>query len=146
MAKTMRAAAMMGGIAGGVFVAARAKSSVRQQPRPHVATIDRPFDETSHINDLPGRLGELRDRIDLRMSPAPGDRGTEISVRHKASDSSANSTGEFDRELREALRETKSLLEAGEFVQPDRENTTQRTIMGLPIDLASSLGRKEGRL
>ncbi|MFF7865473.1 hypothetical protein ACFZCT_03275 [Streptomyces qaidamensis] len=65
---------------------------------------------------LPTPLQEYGDRIQTRVRPAPGDRGTEVAVRLKDVPSAASSvparlTGQDPRQdLRRSLREAKALL------------------------------------
>jgi hypothetical protein len=63
---------------------------------------------------LPPPLAELGDRIEIRVTPAPGDKGTELAARYRV-----EVTKEDIRELRAALRRTKQLLEVGEVLRID---------------------------
>ncbi|USQ85220.1 hypothetical protein NFX46_16370 [Streptomyces phaeoluteigriseus] len=83
---------------------------------------------------LPAPLQEYGDRIETRIRPAPGDRGTELAVRLRKTRSGASDSvparlaGQDPRQdLRRALREAKSLLEAGEVLLPDAPPTTHDT-------------------
>ncbi|GAA2544258.1 MULTISPECIES: hypothetical protein [Streptomyces] len=98
--------------------------------------------------ELPSPLREYGDRIETRIRPAPGDRGTELAVRPRgAVPDSAHSvrarlSGDDPRQdLRRALREAKALLEAGEVLRPDAPPTTHDTPGGKLVGL---LGRRAG--
>jgi uncharacterized membrane protein len=97
---------------------------------------------------LPSPLREYGERIETRILPAPGDRGTELAVRltkprpRGAFSLHARLRGTDPRqELRQALRETKAILEAGEVLQPDAPPTTHETLGGKLVGL---LGRRSG--
>ncbi|TCI99695.1 hypothetical protein [Aeromicrobium sp. IC_218] len=73
---------------------------------------------------LPAPLAELGDRIDVRLRPAPGDRGTELSARLRSgaprgSAGSRLSGSDPEADLRSALRRAKQLLEVGEVLAVD---------------------------
>src|SRR3954470_14477682 len=96
-------------------------------------TINRPSDEVA-ASGWSARLG-LGDRVETRLSPAPGDKGTEVAGRLVVSaarpeTASAEGTtgdgpvhgrdGEDSRaELRSALRRVKQELEVGEVLRVD---------------------------
>ncbi|MFE6194583.1 hypothetical protein [Streptomyces sp. NPDC057838] len=97
---------------------------------------------------LPPPLAEYGDRIETRVGPAPGDRGTELAVRLRepepegAHSLPARLAGADPRQdLRRALRDAKSLLEAGEVLEPDAPPTTHDTPGGKLVGL---LGRRAG--
>ncbi|MFP1624081.1 hypothetical protein ACLB9X_02420 [Streptomyces sp. 5K101] len=101
---------------------------------------------------LPTPLQEYGDRIETRIRPAPGDRGTEVAVRLKDVPSDALSvparlTGQDPRQdLRRSLREAKALLEAGEVLLPDTPPTTHDTPGGKLVGLLSRRAGGEGVL
>ncbi|MFI2371193.1 hypothetical protein [Streptomyces sp. NPDC018833] len=102
---------------------------------------------------LPSPLSEYGERIETRIRPAPGDRGTELAVRPTqpqpttAHSVPARLTGDDPRQdLRRALREAKALLEAGEVLQPDTPPTTRETPGGKLVGLLSRRARGEGVL
>lgn len=107
--------------------------------RPHVITVFRPYDELK-AEQVPGSLAELREQIEVTLRPAPGDRGTEISVRPKDGSSIA------DGDIRRALRETRSLLEAGDVLLPSGPATTKTTLFNRPLQSATRHGREGGLL
>ncbi|MDG9707254.1 hypothetical protein [Streptomyces sp. DH10] len=101
---------------------------------------------------LPPPLLEYGDRIEARITPAPGDRGTELAVRLKESQDAAGSlparlAGQDERQdLRRALREAKALLETGEVMRPDTPPTTHETPGGKLVGLLSRRAGGEGVL
>ncbi|MFD5161631.1 hypothetical protein ACFWMJ_26720 [Streptomyces hawaiiensis] len=101
----------------------------------------------------PSPLREYGDRIETRITPAPGDRGTELAVRLKetqpdaARSLPARLAGQDERqELRRALRETKALLETGEVMRPDTPPTTHDTPGGKVVGMLSRRAGGEGVL
>ncbi len=102
---------------------------------------------------LPAPLQEYGERIETRIRPAPGDRGTELAVRPRkpqpegTHSAAARLKGDDPRQdLRRALREAKALLEAGEVLQPDTPPTTHDTPGGKLIGLLSRRASEEGVL
>jgi hypothetical protein len=102
---------------------------------------------------LPGPLGEPGQRIETRIRPAPGDRGTELAVRlvepapRAAHTLAARLTGQDPRqELRRALREAKALLETGEVMLPDAPPTVHDTPGGKLVGLLTRRAGGEGVL
>lgn len=75
------------------------------------------------VGDLPAPLAELEDRIEVRVDPAPGDRGTELRarLREPSSGGLGQRLGGEDpqADLRSALRRAKQLLEVGEVLRVD---------------------------
>lgn len=79
-------------------------------------TVYRSADQISAEN-LPEPLAGLRGRIELRIRPAAGDKGTELH---------AKPLDDLDRdELRTALRKAKSIIETGTVAQPDTPPSTR---------------------
>ncbi|WP_406724114.1 hypothetical protein WJ438_04840 [Streptomyces sp. GD-15H] len=102
---------------------------------------------------LPSPLREYGDRIETRIRPAPGDRGTELAVRLRDPQPEvthslpARLTGHDPRQdLRRALREAKAMLETGEVMQPDTPPTTHDTPGGKLVGLLSRRAGGEGVL
>ncbi|MET7906314.1 hypothetical protein ABZS86_34640 [Streptomyces sp. NPDC005355] len=152
--KSLMAAAA--GLAAGAVVVMR---RVKARP-PAEATGDRWLTVTINraphdvqADKLPTPLQEYGDRIETRIGPAPGDRGTELAVRlkrpppHAAHSVPARLSGQDPRqELRRALREVKALLEAGEVMRADAPPTTRETPGGKLIGLLSRRSSGEGVL
>jgi hypothetical protein len=101
----------------------------------------------------PPPLDELGFPVEIRIRPAPGDRGTELAVRmvEPPPAGAAKLLGKLRdddpvRSIRRALREARSLAEVGEVLLPDAPATTHKTLTGAPLAYATRHGREEGRL
>jgi hypothetical protein len=154
--KTTAMLVAAGGLSAGAVILRRRASTDGHDgaaDRWHVVTVNRSQDEVSAGGRLPGPLGEMGDAVEVQLRPAPGDRGTEVAARMRtpvpsgASGLTARGRGEDPRQdLRKALRESKSILETGEVVLPDRPSTNKPTLTGRPLDLLLGRARGEGRL
>jgi hypothetical protein len=103
---------------------------------PHVITVFRPVEEVAAR--LPAQLADRGGALDVRLRAAPGDRGTEISVRP------VNDTVS-DADIRRALRVSRSLLEAGDVLNPGVATTTP-TMLNRWLRTLTRHGREEGLL
>jgi len=104
-----------------------------------VLTVYRPLAEVE-VTQLPGSFKEIADRVEVRLAAAPGGRGTEIAVRvPEGSDIT-------DGEVRRALRETRSLLEAGDVLLPSGPPATTPTLLNRPLQTVTQHGREGGLL
>jgi hypothetical protein len=102
---------------------------------PHVITVYRKVNE---VTSLPEPLTELGDAVEIQLREAPGDRGTEITVRAVDPAVSAGA-------IRRALRDSRSLLEVGEILEPGT-STTEPTLRNRPLRKVTRRGREEGLL
>jgi hypothetical protein len=100
--------------------------------------------------DLPEPITRLGDAVDIKICPAPGDRGTELGARLRDLPRTkiagmVTRRPEEDPHLmvEEALRQAKSLIEAGEVIRPDWPPTGQPAQVGKLLEFA---GRRGGRL
>ncbi|MFD7702898.1 hypothetical protein [Streptomyces caelestis] len=116
-------------------------------------TVNRPTSDVRRDGKLPDALQRLADEIDVRVRPAPGDRGTELAARYKEPVPAVSTSvpgrlaGQDPRqELRRALRDAKSLLEAGEVLRPDTPPTTRPTPGGKLVGLFTRRSGGEGVL
>ncbi|GGR06738.1 hypothetical protein [Streptomyces pilosus] len=116
-------------------------------------TVNRAPADVGSEGKPPAPLDELADRIDVRIRPAPGDRGTELGARFRepvpaeSTSVPARLAGRDPRqELRRALRDAKSLLEAGEVLRPDAPPTTRPTPGGKLVELFTRRSGGEGVL
>lgn len=105
-----------------------------------VVTVNLPIDA---VKDMPEPLADLGDAIEVRISPAPGDKGTEIAARLR---SPGEPTDPSIGAVREALRDAKQLLEVGWVLEPDRNRTSRPTPFNAPLRWATSAARRLGRL
>ncbi len=91
------------------------------------------FREPSDVDtaQLPAPLADLGDRIEVRVRPAAGGKGTEIGARLRdrpsGSSSSRLSGSDPQADLRSALRRAKQLIEVGEVLVVDPAPHGKRT-------------------
>jgi hypothetical protein len=128
----------------------RASRGGQTGDRWHSVTIDRTPEE---VGSPPQPLGELGHTVEIRIRPAPGDRGTEVAarIREELPTGLGRVTSKLRnddpvRHLRRALREARQLAEIGEVLLPDAPPTTDRTVTGAPLAYATRHAREEGRL
>jgi hypothetical protein len=127
-------------VAGAATIAVRRRTNRRTPSRHrHVVTVYRPLSELE-TTQLPGSLSEIVDRVEISLAAAPGGRGTEIAVR--IPDGSPITDGE----VRRALRETRSLLEAGDVLLPSGPPATVPTPLNRPLQTVTARGREGGLL
>ncbi|WEH39211.1 hypothetical protein [Streptomyces sp. AM 2-1-1] len=122
------------------------------QDRWLVVTVQRSPGEI-RSDPLPTPLRDFGDRIETRITPAPGDRGTEIAVRFRQprlqgphSVIARISGDDPQQDLRLALREAKALWETGEIMVADAPPTTHDTPGGKLLGLLSRRSGGEGVL
>ncbi|MGA5895220.1 hypothetical protein [Streptomyces venetus] len=143
--------------AAGVAAARRSRASSGTEERAGdrwlTVTINRPPADVGSEGKPPPPLDDLAERIDVRIRPAPGDRGTELAARFKEPVPAASTSlparlaGQDRRqELRRALRDAKSLLEAGEVLRPDAPPTTRPTPGGRLVEVFTRRSGGEGVL
>jgi hypothetical protein len=134
----------VGAVRGLVGVSAR-------PPRPEVdppgrwlaVTVYRRPDDVRSQVDGTGPLSGMRGEIELTVRPAPGDKGTELAARPTAPD---GGSVDVRRRLRAALRETKSILECGEVVEPSRPGSSHPGPAGQVLRAVTRRAWGEGRL
>ena len=92
------------------------------------------FREPSDIDtaELPAPLAEFGDRIEVRVRPAPGGKGTELGARLRDQPSKGTALGRLSgsdpqADLRSALRRAKQLIEVGEVLAVDPAPHGKRT-------------------
>jgi hypothetical protein len=128
-------------VLGVIVVRQRRRRPVRRPDRWHSVTINRPPEE---VGSLPEPLAGLGSAIEVRVRPAPGDRGTEVAARLR--DGQTGRTDEDLRRLRFALLEARQLAEIGELLLPDKPPTTKRTLRNRPLEYATRHGREDTRI
>ncbi|MEU4626456.1 hypothetical protein AB0G04_41565 [Actinoplanes sp. NPDC023801] len=141
MTRTAKVLLIAGPIAAGAAAVAAGRRAKRRTPprHRHVLTVYRPLAELE-VTQLPGSLSEIADHVEIRLAAAPGGRGTEIAVRI------LDGSPITDGEVRRALRETRSLLEAGDVLLPSGPPTTVSTPLNRPLQTATAHGREGGLL
>ncbi|GIF17131.1 hypothetical protein [Actinoplanes teichomyceticus] len=141
MGRTGKALLFAAPLAAGAAVAAarRRRGATPASRRSHVLTVFRPLAELE-ATQLPGSLREIADGVQITLRAAPGGRGTEIAVRIP------EGSAVTDGEVRRALRETRSLLEAGDVLLPSGPATTTPTWRNRPLQAATRNGREGGLL
>jgi hypothetical protein len=139
MVRAIGVGAATAGAVGGLVAVRRARrsraGSRKALPTWLGVTVLAAPDEIAPGGELPAPLRELGDAVEVRMQPAPGDRGTELYARRtdgaQAGGRVARLTGSDPlAPLRQALREAKSLVECGEVVRADAPSTTHPGPLG----------------
>lgn len=103
---------------------------------------------------LPAPLAAYGDRIETRIRPAAGGKGTELAVRHtQRSSGNASAPARLlgrdpQGDLRSALREAKQLIEVGEVlaVDPAPHGRRNATPAGAAVDAATRRAPEGGVL
>ncbi len=118
-------------------------------------TVLLPADQVMPEGSPPAPLAALGDLIEVRVSPAPADRGTELSARLRAPEpaglgAAAGRVKGDDpvQRVRAALRESKQLLETGEILLLDPAPHGERSggIGSKVLDVATRRAGGEGLL
>ncbi|MFP5071258.1 hypothetical protein ACLFMI_16560 [Pseudonocardia nantongensis] len=108
-----------------------------------VVTVYRKPEDVQTQVDGSGPLSRMRSEIELTVRPAPGDKGAELAARPTAPD---GGSVDMRRRLRAALRETKSILECGEVVEPSRPGSSHPGLAGQLLRAVTARAWGEGRL
>jgi hypothetical protein len=142
----MRTAAKAGILAGvgaaAIALGQRFRAASRADSRANhwlAVTVNCSPDRLTPEESLPEPLGRLRDRVELRVRPAAGDKGTELLARPTAESLSR-------ADLRMALRQAKSLVETGLVIHPDSPGSAHPGPAGRLLGAVVGRARKEGRL
>ncbi|MFJ6654095.1 hypothetical protein ACIQLJ_14990 [Microbacterium sp. NPDC091313] len=95
----------------------------------------------------PEPLSRLVDSLEIRIDPAPGDKGFEVHARVREGLELA-ADGDPSRALREALRDAKQIFETGEILRatPRPHGDRPRTLLGSVVDEAEDEAKGEGVL
>ncbi len=95
----------------------------------------------------PEPLRRVADSLEIRVQPAPGDKGFEVHARVREG---TDLPGEKDapRKLRQALRDAKQVFETGEIlrVKPRPHGERPPTLLGGAVDKAEADAKGEGVL
>jgi hypothetical protein len=101
-------------------------------------------------NGYPEPLKRLEAVLELRVDPAPGDKGFEVHARLRDGADLKSAVGDDDpeRALREALRDAKELFETGEVLSatPRPHGHRPSTLLGTAVDKAEDEAKGEGVL
>lgn len=100
-----------------------------------VVTVDRPPDQVFPGGRWPEPLRRLDGAVEVRVRPAPGDRGTELAARPLphgvAAGLTAHLVGDDPHVLvRRTLRQVKQRVEAGEVLRADRSTLDRPRVPG----------------
>jgi uncharacterized membrane protein len=118
-------------------------------------TVNKPAAEVAPDGNLPEPLAALGDRVEVRITPAPDGKGTEIAARLRAPEPAgpAATPGRLAgrdprQDVRSALRESKALIEVGEVLRMDPRSAGERTRTpgGKLLDAVTKRARAEGML
>jgi hypothetical protein len=115
-------------------------SGAADPERWRVVTVNRSLEGVGDV--LPEPLAKLGEAVEIRVSEAPGDKGTEIAVRLKATEDGNPSV----EDVRHALREAKQILEVGWVLEPNRKTTTRPTLLNAGLRRVTDHARRVGRL
>jgi hypothetical protein len=142
---------VVGAAAVGVRALGRVVGPADHKNRWLGVTVLRTPDEVAPGGKPPEPLGRLGDEIEIDVRPAPGDKGTELYARLRTPPPPANPvtrlSGDDPRQhVRAALREAKSLLEAGEVLRTDALRTTHPGPSGRVLQVIDRIAQGEGRL
>jgi hypothetical protein len=99
------------------------------------------------VGGYPEPLERLAESLDIRIDPAPGDKGFEVHARvREGVDLGEN--GDPGKALREALRDAKQVFETGEILRatPRPHGERPRTLLGGVVDKAEDEAKGEGVL
>ena len=107
-----------------------------------VTVLEEP-DQVGSAVSPPSPLDRFGDRLEVRITPAPGDKGTELAARFRDMPSE-----EELGELRAALREAKQRLETGEVlrVDPQPHGVRKPTPQGAALEGMTERAPREGAL
>lgn len=112
----------------------------------HPITVNRDIADITLDGPELQPLLDLGSSIELRLTPAPREQGTELAARLLLDGISDKQAFEMLPKLRAALRNAQWLLETGEILSPDKPSSTHRTLTSLPLDFVTRHAREGGRL
>jgi hypothetical protein len=125
---------------------------IRQVSRSRAVTVNKPASEVAPDGVLPPPLAELGDAVEVRVTPAPGGKGTELAARPRDGEPPPATARLGDRDqrqdVRSALRRSKQLLEVGEILRVGPQPAGHRapTPAGKALDAITRRADREGVL
>jgi len=95
----------------------------------------------------PEPLARLAESLEIRIDPAPGDKGFEVHARVREG-ADAGVDDDLEKALREALRDAKQIFETGEVLRatPRPHGERPRTLLGSAVDEAEDEAKGKGVL
>ncbi|WKK70332.1 hypothetical protein Q0F99_10525 [Rathayibacter oskolensis] len=95
----------------------------------------------------PEPLARLAESLEIRIDPAPGDKGFEVHARVREG-ADAGVDDDLEKALREALRDAKQIFETGEVLRatPRPHGERPRTLLGGAVDEAEDEAKGGGVL
>jgi hypothetical protein len=111
------------------------RDTPRELSRWRAVTVNLPPEQVAPEGKYPEPLAELGNKIEFKVSPAAGARGTELAARPAASWPAGDSK-ELTGQIRKALRQSKMLLETGEILrnEPMPHGKRPGTLTGKIVD------------
>lgn len=101
-------------------------------------------------NGYPEPLRRIADVLEIRLDPAPGDKGFEVHARVRRDQDITDTFGDDDPEqaVRAALRDSKQLFETGEILRatPRPHGHRPPSLFGAVVDTAEDNAKGEGVL
>ncbi|MET0590828.1 MAG: hypothetical protein ABWZ77_06595 [Naasia sp.] len=99
------------------------------------------------VDGYPAPLQRIVDGIEIRIDPAPGDKGFEVHARVREG-ADLGIDGDPEKALREALRDAKQLFETGELLRstPRPHGERPATPLGKAVDKAEDDAKGGGVL
>jgi hypothetical protein len=101
-------------------------------------------------NGYPEPLRRIAEAVEVRLDPAPGDKGFEVHARLREGADVKAVIGDDDPEqaLRAALRDAKQVFETGEVLRatPRPHGHRKATLLGAAVDKAEDEAKGEGVL
>jgi hypothetical protein len=139
--RTAAKAGILAGVGAAAIALGRRLQAANDSRDDHwlAVTVNCSPDQLTPPESLPEPLARLRDRVELRVRPAAGDKGTELLAR--PTDDSLSRP-----DLRVALRQAKSLIETGLVIHPDSPGSAHPGPAGRLLGAVVGRAQKEGRL
>ncbi len=106
-------------------------------------------DRADFLSEIPEPLQTITGALDMRVDPAPGDKGFEVHARVRDdADTAVFGDDDPDQAVRVALRDAKQLFETGEILRrtPRPHGHRPTTLFGAVVDKAEDDAKGEGVL